>query len=722
MAWSPKGKQISVGNVAGALIQYTPEGVQKSVIRAPPGRQAWPVTSVVWLENTVFYVVYASPGVPSDEQEFSCYAIQTDKVGGTPTYIATPDAAPAFGDRSREGARFFVSLRDWAPMKHILVVADQPSTDVGVIVQHNDRPSLDWATLELEETDRVVLPMDDDGRDTYPVGVDIDLTSTDVVNLTTHGGDETPPAPPSPVLFIYMNTGHLAAYHVLNWKQPSYPGMNASANSQPNTTTTTTPTDAASSMEMAITPNVENPPSVIGATAPLPSASTKPSSPAGMSAPSPFAQSGFGAFANLGSGDGGFRGTSSGGGTFGSTFASKPSTVPLGSSSTFGSSAFGKPSVSTPTPRAFGSTPNSTTVFGQSSFGHSSFGQPPTFGSSPQSQPNSSMAPDGGGFASFATPAATSGFASFAKPTGTSGFGALGGVNALDSALGDGGMDVSPLTPGDEKLAPASTPAGAFDSSSGSTSAFATAAPGLGAFGTSAFASGGSAFANAARGSSVSIAPAFGGQTPVTPSSAASAFGGARAPSPSPFGKSTVFGQSAVHASSPSPPPPSASPAAAPSPSPSTQSSSTFAKGFLGNNTFGSGTSAFSKAVQSPSTLNTSSMPNAFSAPAPPSTMASASGSPTPSGTTTPTFGQSSVLGNKPVFGNTSFGGGFGAIATPAPTLTTPSNTSTSISTTGGFAAFAGGGSFASAFGKVDTSKSAFESSGMDSIAIFRLL
>ena len=233
-------------------------------------------------------------------------------------------------------------------MKHTLVVADQPSTDVGVIVQHHEPPSSDWATLELEETDRVVLPMDDEGRDTYPVGVDIDLTSTDPVNLATHGGDETPPAPPSPILYVYVNTGHLAAYHVLNSKQPSYPGMNPSAKSQ-TSTTTTTPIDTVSPMEMAITPSVEKPPSAIGTPTPVSSTSPQITSSAAVSSSSPFSQPGFGAFGNLSSGSGTFGGSSSGS-AFGSTFAPNPSVGAFGSGSTSGS---GKPSAFTPAPGGF---------------------------------------------------------------------------------------------------------------------------------------------------------------------------------------------------------------------------------------------------------------------------------------------------------------------------------------------------------------------------------
>lgn len=145
----------------GELTQYTVDGTVKSSIPSPSSHSNWPVTSVYWLENTLFYVTYGSPGVPPDAQDFQCFAIQTEKVGGAPTYIATPDAAPAFGDRSRESARYLVDLKDWTPMKHLLVIADAPSTDVGVVSQFSDGRSEEWGTLELEETDRVILPMDE---------------------------------------------------------------------------------------------------------------------------------------------------------------------------------------------------------------------------------------------------------------------------------------------------------------------------------------------------------------------------------------------------------------------------------------------------------------------------------------------------------------------------------------------------------------------------------
>lgn len=694
VAWSPKGKQISVGDVTGDLTQYTPDGVIKSTIKAPSDRPNWLVTSVTWLENTLFYVTYASPGMPADEQEFQCYAIQTDKVGGTPTYIMTPDASPPFGDRSREGARFFLGLRDWSPMKHILIVADPPSTDIGVIAQHGDRPSLDWAALELEETDRVILPMDNDGRDTYPVGVDIDLTSTDAVSLATHGGDETPPAPPSPILYVYTNTGDLAAYHILNSKQPSYPGMIA---------TIATPVSAAQvdtgSMEMATTPTIEKP-------APMAAAFGQPTSP-GTSSASPFAQPGFGAFGNSNKPGGAF-----GSGTFGTSGGGGAATSSFGAGSAFGSSAFGNPSASSAVSGTFGApTPSSAPVFGQSSFGQSAFGQPSAFGTPFKPAPISPTPQAGSGFSAFAAPSTGSGFASFAKPAGTSGFGAIvSSSNALEAPRPSSGMEVSPVTPQEEsKPGLPTAPVSAFGTSPGSSEPSAFAAKGgFGAFGSSAFGSGTSAFARAAQESSAPVAPAF-GATDVTkkPSPPLGGFQNTQSSSASPFGKSSFFGQATTppEASSTSPPATAASPPASSTSPPPSTSSAFASKGFLGSN-IGSGTSAFAKAAQSGTTTPT---PNAFSAFA-----TSGGGFSAPaSGTSTPTFGQPSMPNAKPVFGSTSFGGTFGAAPTFVSTqVVTPKPvTPTAAPVNGGFAAFAsggGGGGFTSAFSKIDTSKSAF--------------
>ena len=332
----------------------------------------------------MFHAIYASPGVPPDEESYEAYTILREKTSIMD--INHPDPAPAYGDRSREAGRLFVHLRDWAPAKHLLIVADPPSTDVGIIYcKQADDPD-PWATLELEETSRVVLPIDDDGNDTYPLGLEVDLTSQEPVDMLTFGGDETPPAPPSPILYLYTNAGSLLGYHVLNKVTPSYPTL---VNSSPPSTvpSSTTSTDA----PMMVSPITSAFGSISTPTKPpafgAPSFGS-PQSPtfgkpafgtisfgdkSGSTTPGPFSSTtpqksnagGFGAFASQGSGF--------------SAFLSKQPAIFASATSTPTSDVFGPPS----------SAPASSTM---STVDSGAFGAAPTaFGTSAAPAPSSSM-------------------------------------------------------------------------------------------------------------------------------------------------------------------------------------------------------------------------------------------------------------------------------------------------------------------------------------------
>ncbi|KAF8340014.1 uncharacterized protein EI90DRAFT_3038800 [Cantharellus anzutake] len=515
ISWSPKGKQFVVGSKNGELIQYSPEGEQKAVTPPPAARTGWRVSSVAWMENAVFHAVYAGPGVSLNDESYEAYTILREKTSITD--INHPDPAPAFGDRSRETGRFFVHLRDWTPAKHFLIVADPPSTDVGIVYcKQADDPD-PWATLELEETSRIVLPIDEDGNDAYPLGLDVDLTSMDPVNLSAFGGDETPPAPPSPVLYLYTNAGSLLGYHVLNKVTPSYPFL-VPPSTQLAASTSITNNDSS----MSTSPVMSNP-SALG-----PSSFALAETPA-FGKPAFGSTSAFGAMSaatpgalSAGPSDkpisGGFGAFSSSRGAF-SPFASKQPSAFAGTIHASTTNIFDEPSSTPPsvtpttTTNAFGAAPGLTT-FGSPSAATSSTGTN-LFGNMAPKSPNTAFNQPGPAASPFAsasawgTPIAPAFASAVSKPTtfGSTGFG-LGGspgmahgastpqTNQLTSAEGSGddGMDtVAPASddrPG-ENIHNNNTEPTAPSSVAGSSSSFVPA-KGFGAFG--GFGTGQSAF------------------------------------------------------------------------------------------------------------------------------------------------------------------------------------------------------------------------------------
>ncbi len=654
VCWSPKGKQFVVGKKNGELIQYNPEGEQKAVTSSPVARTGWAVSSVSWMENNVFHVIYASPGVVPGEESYEAYTILREKTSIMD--INHPDPAPAYGDRSREGGRFFVHLRDWAPAKHLLIVADPPSTDVGIIYcKQADDPD-PWATLELEETSRIVLPIDDNGNDTYPLGLEVDLTSKDPVNMSTFGGDETPPAPPSPILYLYTNVGSLLGYHVLNKVAPSYSTLVVP--STPSTAPSSATSTDAPMMVSPITPTFGSIPA--------------PTKPPAYGTPS-----------------------------FGS-----PQTPAFGKPA-FGAISFGDKSGSAPGPFSSAIPPKSTSggfsAFASSGGGFSAFvqKQPAAFGGVTSTPTTDVFGPHSSTSASSNMSAINSGAFGGAAPTAFGPEAASAPAPSMTNVF-DGGTSSS--TPA-FAAQPASAPSPFASSGSWGTStvapAFASAVPKPGPFGGTGFGFGetlGSAFGTGSQPSDhatqVGLTDAGGDDGMDTVVSA---------PDDAPAITSSTDESSATTVKSPS----------------GVESAMSIApaKGFGAFGGFGTGQSAFSKPPQIAATpavnaFGSTTFASASSGPSP-------FGEAPSNASAKPTFGSTSTLGGsaKPLFGATSALGSakpsFGTTSFPSVPMPEESRSAsnTSTPTGGGFSAFRSASGGFSAFSN-PASKPAFATPG----------
>ncbi|KAG8919401.1 hypothetical protein FRC00_011378, partial [Tulasnella sp. 408] len=410
VSWSPKGKQLVVGDRSGQLIQYGLDGGVKASIPAPDAGQTREVVSVAWLENSIFVVAYRSP---EDGEDLSLFVINHDSKTGTTSEVTLEDPSPPYGMVSREHAHTFVHLRSWDPMKHLLFVSDAPSDEVGVVAYLEDGNPR-WAKLDLDETARASAPLAEDGSPSSIVGMDLDLTST--APIKSDSPDEEP-APAAPILLAYSSEGTVLAYHVLNTTTPTYPNM--------------MPFD----------------PSRAGAPAPSPQPNVAPV-PAASAAGAPAAPTllPFGAVSGS---------------------AAKP-TFGFGSSvPSFGSTAFGSTAFGSTTPTV---TPNKP-AFGQPAFGATTtptFGTP-SFGASttPTAFGKPAFGQTGFGAAAAAAPA-FAGFAAASQKSafGQPGFGFGGGISTTPvqtppaaGATGtgnDGSRQAASKAPGLES--PSSTP------------------------------------------------------------------------------------------------------------------------------------------------------------------------------------------------------------------------------------------------------------------------
>ncbi|KAL5000380.1 hypothetical protein BDV10DRAFT_162615 [Aspergillus recurvatus] len=393
VGWSNKGKQLVAGLVDGAGYVMTPGGVQMDLIPKPSDlTDPCHVSSIAWLENDVFLMVY-TPNVAEDDVGMtppSSYYIITRRKQ-QPFFIQKlPEVASPFGYKRAPAYQFITRIRNYKPhLTDALIVSSTASADVGLITRSsqplasNDSARAivgQFATTEVnDDSKKASVPLKDSIDETSVIGLGLDLSSSEPVVAPIQGEDIAESSTPLPNLLLLNHEGILCSWWFI---------YNESIRQK-------IPYDGLATIKTQLPPVLH-------------SQSIQPQ-PAAQSS---FAQPSFG--------------SSAAPSTFGSTDFGKPSAAPAFGSpsalgtpqqSSFGKPSFGKPSFGTPafgTPAALGS---NAPKFGQSGFGQSSTPVKSLFGPS--------GAPAGGGFGSFANASGGGGFASLAtsKPSGGSPFG-----------------------------------------------------------------------------------------------------------------------------------------------------------------------------------------------------------------------------------------------------------------------------------------------------------
>ncbi|KAL1914704.1 uncharacterized protein VTP21DRAFT_7962 [Calcarisporiella thermophila] len=402
ICWSPKGKRVVCGTREATLVQYAPDGARKKVHSPPPSvasaQPARSVQDVLWLENAVFVVAYASPD--DETQPVDVYVIsEEDK--NNPRYINFREICMSFGAGEWRSHYYFELIRNWGSnAKHIVLSANIPSIDISVL-GHNGENA--WQLWILDETHRASMPLSKEtDLDTVPLGLALDFTSSDELPPLAPEIDETP-IPPVPILYVFNNEGMVSAYHCLNIAavqngercagmtpaQPiPMPGTIASAApliSPPTPAERPKPvaplqTPSASSAA----PSSSSPFAMLGSGSAFGSSSSfgtvsAPKSNAQASTPSPFSFAGNSPFAAASAATGGTSPFATAapspfsGSTFGAQtpFGAAKSSAPAFGQSGFGFTGFGGspapafPTTTTPAAPAFGSTAFSFAALGQ---------------------------------------------------------------------------------------------------------------------------------------------------------------------------------------------------------------------------------------------------------------------------------------------------------------------------------------------------------------------
>lgn len=401
------------------------------------------MSSIAWLENDVFLMVY-TPNAAEDDMGMtpsSSYYIITRKKQAPFVIQKLPELASPFGYKRAPAYQFIARLRSYKPhLSDALIVSSTASADVGLITRADQPLASDdsaratvglFTTTELnDDAKKASVPLKDSVDETSVIGLALDLSSTESVISPIPGEDINESSTPLPNLLLLNHEGILCSWWFI----------------YSDAVRQNIPYDGLTSIK----PQQQQQPML----------QPQPAQPQPTTQPS-FGQPAFGSPATLG--------TSS----FASTGFGKPSAAPaFGSPSALGTSqqpSFGKPSA-TPafgSPSALGASQPKpsfgTPAFGATAalgsgapqFGKSSFGQPSTPGKPLGSLPfgSSGGATSGGGFGSFANTGGAGGFASLAtaKQPESSPFGKMAGESPFGKPSGPSAFgaqsDSSAFTP-----------------------------------------------------------------------------------------------------------------------------------------------------------------------------------------------------------------------------------------------------------------------------------
>lgn len=241
-AWSTKGKQLVAGMSDGTVAQMTPDGAEKAQIYKPDAFGDVHVSSISWLENHLFLVIYTENSGEPPASEF-CIVTRRAPSGQSPSfdYRKLADPVLPFGNE-KAPHHTVLRLRDYPPnIQDMLIVASTAHDGLGLLTRSKAPLASDvpaeaitnvFTTTEFtDDSKRAEVPSDPiDYTPTYPIGVSLDLSSKESVYRPIPQDEEYERSPgPLPALWALNHGGVLSAWWVVYndaiREGQTYPGM-----------------------------------------------------------------------------------------------------------------------------------------------------------------------------------------------------------------------------------------------------------------------------------------------------------------------------------------------------------------------------------------------------------------------------------------------------------------------------------------------------------------
>ncbi len=203
LCWSPKGKQILVGTCSGQIVQITPQGDVKRIVRSPhfPGCC---IEEIVWISTYHFICAF------NQDPDAIFYSVSLQKDASQPPSVEEIPDVLMSAINVPESAKMNVFMKH-IPEWKIVICASSKSSDIAVIanIGGNDK----WVVMMLDENARAQLPIpkgSDD--DSLCVGICVNFCSSRKIQRHKAESGENQEWP---VLFVKSHFGNVYAYNVI---------------------------------------------------------------------------------------------------------------------------------------------------------------------------------------------------------------------------------------------------------------------------------------------------------------------------------------------------------------------------------------------------------------------------------------------------------------------------------------------------------------------------